>query len=140
MKNDVMIRLVSHQITEEDEPETLEVTTKGTLEKTDDGYLLTYNEVDEELKDCRTLLTVHSGNHVTMMRTGSFNSELIIEKNKRHSCHYETPFGGLMMGVFASDVNAAIKETGGRIRLKYTIDFNSSMVSENTVTITVKQI
>jgi hypothetical protein len=44
------------------------------------------------------------------------------------------------MGVFASKVLVGLDDNGGKVRLRYTIDFNSSMVAENTVTLTVKKI
>ncbi len=138
MKKDIMIRLVTRQTSDEDEPQTLEITTHGTLENSGSGYLIEYDEIDDELKNCRTAIQIVAPTSITMTRDGNYNSQLIIEKDKRHTCIYSTPFGDLSMGVFASDVSAAIKENGGRIKMKYTIDFNSSMVSENTVNVTVK--
>lgn len=135
-----MIRFVTTQTTDDNEKDTLEINARGTLEKTDNGYVIQYDEIDEEMKGTTTTVTVDSASCVTMTRTGSYNSRFIIEKNKRHSCHYETPMGSLMMGVFASDVLVKLNDEGGKLKLKYTIDFNSSMVAENSVLLSVKRI
>ena len=44
----------------------------------------------------------------------------------------------ILANVFASSVFNNLGDHGGKIKLKYTIDFNSSMVAENTVTVLVK--
>jgi len=140
MKNNVMIKFVTVQTTDDNESDTLEINARGTLEKTKSGYIIEYNEIDEEMKGSKTTVSVDSPECITMTRSGSYNSRFVIEKNKRHSCHYETPAGSLMMGVFASSVLVNLNDNGGKVKLKYTIDFNSSMVAENTVTLTVKKI
>ena len=140
MKNDVMIKFVTVQTTDDNESDTLEINSRGTYKKTDNGYIIEYDEIDEEMQGTKTTIEVESPECVTITRSGSYNSRFIIEKGKRHSCHYETPAGSLVMGVFASKVLVGLDDNGGKIRLKYTIDFNSSMVAENTVTLTVKKI
>ncbi len=140
MKNKVLITLVTEQTSEESEPETLEIVTEGTLEKTPDGVLVEYDEPDEEMKGSKSSILINSPEHITMTRTGTFNSHLVIEKSVRHNCLYDTPFGSIMMGIFASEVNASFDSAGGTVKMKYTVDFNSSMVSENTVTVNVKNI
>ncbi|MBO7179889.1 MAG: DUF1934 domain-containing protein [Clostridia bacterium] len=140
MKNDVMIKFVTVQTTDDNESDTLEINARGTLEKTKSGYIIEYNEIDEEMQGSKTTVSVDSPDCITMTRSGSYNSRFVIEKNKRHSCHYETPAGSLMMGVFASDVLVNLNDNGGKVKLKYTIDFNSSMVAENAVTLSVKKI
>ncbi len=140
MKTDVMVKLITTQTTDADETDTLEVNARGTYEKTKTGYIIQYNEIDEEMADCVTTLIIDSPDCVTLSREGSFTSRFIIEKSKRHNCHYFTPAGELMMGVFASDVSVSLNETGGKVKMKYTIDFNSNMVAENTVTLSVKTI
>jgi hypothetical protein len=44
------------------------------------------------------------------------------------------------MGVFAKDVAVNLNDNGGKVKMKYTIDFNSSMVAENEITLSVKRI
>lgn len=133
-----MIKFVTVQTTDDNESDTLEINARGTFEKTNNGYIIEYNEIDEEMQGSKTTVCVDSPQCITMTRSGSYNSRFIIEKNKRHSCHYDTPAGSLMMGVFASSVFNNLGDHGGKIKLKYTIDFNSSMVAENTVTVLVK--
>ncbi|MBQ5884771.1 MAG: DUF1934 domain-containing protein [Clostridia bacterium] len=138
MKNDAIIKFITVQTTEDNESDRLEIDAQGTYEKTENGYIIEYSEIDEEMEGSKTTISLDSPECVTITRTGNYNSQFTIEKNKRHSCHYNTPAGSLMMGVFANSVFNNLTDHGGKIKMKYTIDFNSNMVAENTVTVLVK--
>ena len=92
-----------------------------------------------DLAGCTTCLHMDKPGRVTMRRFGSYNSELTIERNKRHNCHYDTPYGGFLMGVFGKHVSSNMTECGGTLKMRYTVDFNSELAAENEMTITVKE-
>lgn len=115
---------------------TCELTTSGSLDFRPDGFTVTYVETDEELKGCTTTLKYSNG-AIIMTRTGKYNTELIIEKDRRHTCFYETPYGELMMGVYTKNMFTDMNENGGTLRFSYTIDFNNDLASENDLTVTV---
>ena len=73
-----------------------------------------------------------------MIRYGKAPSQLIIEKGKRHVCHYETGMGALNLGVAADYIESELSSEGGRIRFGYYLDMDTHTVSRNTVDITVK--
>jgi uncharacterized beta-barrel protein YwiB (DUF1934 family) len=136
MKNEAIIKFVTTQTTDDNEQDTLEINAQGTYEKTETGFVIEYDEIDEEMQGTKTTVTVESPSRIIINRAGTYNSRLTIEENKRHSCHYDTPAGSLIMGVFASLVSVNLREKGGTVRLRYTIDFNSSMVAKNFVHLT----
>lgn len=116
---------------------TAELTTSGSFELTEKGCIVIYKETDEEMTDCVTRLDVEGSQTVTMTRTGKYNTEMIIEKDRRHTCFYSTPFGELIMGIYANSVINNIGENGGTLSFSYTIDFNNTPASENELIITV---
>ena len=118
---------------------TAELTTSGSFELTEKGCIVIYKETDEEMTDCVTRLDVEGSQTVTMTRTGKYNTEMIIEKERRHTCFYSTPFGELIMGIYANSVVNNIGENGGTLSFSYTIDFNNSPASENELCITVAE-
>mgnify|MGYP003302749666 FL=1 len=118
---------------------TAELTTSGSFELTEKGCIVIYKETDEEMTDCVTRLDVEGSQTVTMTRTGKYNTEMIIEKDRRHTCFYSTPFGELIMGIYANSVINNIGENGGTLSFSYTIDFNNSPASENELCITVAE-
>ncbi len=132
---EAIIKITDRHI-QEGEELSAELTTSGTLEFRPDGFTVTYVETDEELKGCTTVLNYRDG-AIVMTRTGKYNTELIIEKDRRHTCFYQTPFGELMMGVYTKNIFTDMTENGGSLRFSYTIDFNNDLASENDLDVSV---
>ena len=132
---EAIIKITDRHI-QEGEELSAELTTNGSLDFRPDGFTVTYVETDEELRGCTTVLNYRDG-AIVMTRTGKYNTELIIEKDRRHTCFYQTPFGALMMGVYTKNIFTDMNENGGSLRFSYTIDFNNDLASENDLNITV---
>jgi uncharacterized beta-barrel protein YwiB (DUF1934 family) len=122
------------------ENSTSELITVGTLNGFGDNYSLVYTEQDEALKGCVTTIKVEDEKRIVMTRTGEICAEMIIEKDKRHNCHYITPHGDFMMGIFARYVNSKMNADGGELKFQYTIDFNTGLASVNELKVTVKEV
>lgn len=136
-KNSVVISVKGVQVVE-DERDVIELTVAGTLTENEDGsYTLEYTEYDSDSKEYKTVVSVSDDGFVSMTKYGEFTTEMLFEKNKRHNCHYVTPYGEIMIGVYTKNTKASLSLYGGRINLEYTIDFNTGFVSKNTMTITV---
>lgn len=114
-----------------------ELTTSGSFELTENGCIVNYSETDEELTNCVTTLDVDGSQKISMTRTGKYNTEMVIEKDRRHTCYYATPYGELVMGVYALSIENEIGENGGTLKFSYTIDFNNAQASENELIVAV---
>ena len=75
-----------------------------------------------------------------LVRTGSMTGILTVEKGRRHTCLYNTPYGTFMVGVYGEAVEVSLDETGGKIYLRYTLDVNSGMLSRNIMEISIKNL
>ncbi|MCL2071748.1 MAG: DUF1934 domain-containing protein [Oscillospiraceae bacterium] len=141
MKN-VSINIKSVQ-TAENERDTTELFTCGRFSRVKDkngDYTLSYNESEVTgFAGNKISLAVTGDNMVVMQRSGNSPSSLIIEKGKKHHCHYGTPHGDFMVGVSTDDVKFKLDDTGGNLYLKYTIDINSSLMTENEMYIDFKE-
>lgn len=113
--------------------------TQGTLSLNDCGYELCYEEPADELGGSITTLSIEQNGLVTMTRKGQFTTEMVMEQGKRHVCHYMTPFGDMLMGIFAKKVESNLDENGGELHLHYTIDVNADLASTNELKITVTE-
>ena len=129
MKKDVLLTIKDSHTTDGNK-ESYEMTTRGIWESSADGYKISYDEQYDELKGCHTELTVKDL-CVHMVRTGSFNTEMTIEKGKRHNCQYQSPFGSMLIGINAQKVASDVKDGKGTLEMKYTIDFYGGVASEN---------
>lgn len=117
-----------------------EITSVAFYEGTDNDYTITYKE-SGDFEGCEASLKVVGKKAVTLTRAGGgYNVQLIIEQGQRHNCIYNTPFGAIQLGVFAEKVFTDIREGEGELKLSYSIDFNTGFVSENDITVTIKNI
>ena len=136
MKKDVLLTIKdSHTI--DGDTESYEMSTRGIWESDLSGYKISYDEQYDELKGCHTELHV-KGSCVSMVRTGSFNTEMTIEMGKRHNCQYQSPFGSMLIGISAQKVASDIIDGKGTLELRYTIDFYGGVASENELIITLE--
>lgn len=124
--------------TAEGNTDTAELFTKGEFRVHNGDYFVDYDETEA---------TGYAGSHVqlhisresmTMTRTGQAFSSLVFEKGKRHFCHYGTEYGDCMIGISTVAMDNNITEKGGRFHVKYTIDVNGGLVTENEITLKIR--
>lgn len=119
-------------------PDVMELITEGTFKPIKlgnaDGWEISY--VDSEatgFAGSTTTVTCIGNELASMRRSGSADSHLVIEKDRRHHCHYGTEYGDMLLGISASRIINRLSEEGGVLYFKYTIDINSAFVSENEI-------
>ncbi len=135
---DVFIRIKGTQ-TVDGEEDVVEMATVGTLERLADGWQLCYPESEATgMAGARTCLRIQK-DRVHMERSGPHPSMLILEKNRRHHCNYNTPYGTIDLGTYASELECHLTETGGSLRFSYTLGFNGGISSAHTINITVQE-
>ncbi|WP_322174353.1 DUF1934 domain-containing protein [Acutalibacter caecimuris] len=136
LKEDYTINIRGKQVYEDDSGE-VALSTTGTFSEKDGVQFIAYKEYDEE--DPRlshtAVLRVEPGK-VTMIRAGS-STRLILEEGRRHLCHYDTGFGSLTVGVFTSELHTALGSGGGSLEIKYTLDIDSNLSSQNELRVEV---
>ena len=64
---------------------------------------------------------------------------MIFEEGQKHFSLYETPFGGLMLGVNTHRAKARIGEGGGSLSIRYALEADSQLIGENAFEIQVTE-
>mgnify|MGYP004716824721 CR=1 FL=1 len=105
----------------------------------EEGFALVYPE--SELTGLEGTLTTFriAPDRITLLREGTINSEMIFEEGQKHSSLYETPFGGLMLGVNTDRAKARIGEGGGSLSIRYALEADSQLIGENAFEIQVTE-
>lgn len=138
VKKEAVIRIVSKQRTENGD-NTGEMTVMGTLTCEEDKSIIEYIENNEETGPEETTITVSGNDTVSIVRNGQFSSEMMVEKNVRHHTFYRTPYGELTMGIYGNRVEWSTNDKGGVLKMRYSLDFNNGVVSENTMIIYIEE-
>lgn len=123
------------------EKDSVEVITEGDVVTKNDHTYISYREYNEDDPKIYStnLIKIEDDKKVTVIRKGEFESRLILEEGKRHQCYYRTPVGNMMIGIYTESVNISLNEKGGKLNLKYYLDFNNDLVSNNELKIKVKE-
>ncbi len=136
MKKERVIKIKDLQCTPEGENDT-EVTAYGYLMGSANDYTLHFEEDFGDGMKSRTRITVKDQKSASILRTGDINTEITVEAGRRHSCSYSTPYGEIMIGVYAQDVFSAMSPKGGQLELNYTVDCNGSLIAKKQMIINV---
>ena len=130
-------RIIKITDLEADGEDAVELTTRGVLRGDENNYSLHYEEIFGEGLSSKTVIRVKNKKSASIIRKGSINTEIMLEAGKRHNCSYQTPYGDMMVGVFAREVFSSVGEHGGELRLHYTVDLNGSLNASKEMVISV---
>ena len=138
-KEKYLISILGEQ-TLDGETDKIEVLTAGNFMKKKDHFYIGYKEYDPDNphKVYNNVIRVDE-NMVTISRNGPQHSRLMLERDRRHQCIYETVAGSLSIGVFTKTLESNLGKKGGTLKVSYTLDFNSDLVSENKFTVKVEE-
>jgi uncharacterized beta-barrel protein YwiB (DUF1934 family) len=119
--------------------ENLDITTRGIIAEENGKIFLMYTENIFDGENAYTDIVVDSISRVVLTRNGKYPTQMVIEQGQRHIAHYETPFGGLVMGLFGENVKGELSPSGGEIDLRYRVDINSAFNGCNELKISVRE-
>ncbi len=137
-KENFDISIIGRQTYDEDS-DVIEVNTSGSYSKKGDTRYIRYKEYDADNPgvSMTNVIKVENGK-VTLIRQNSA-TRLIMETGKRHLCMYETGYGNLTVGIFTDYIKSTLKDNGGRLDVRYTIDVDSNLSSINVLTAKVRR-
>lgn len=137
MKEDYAITIKGRQVYGGEDQGEICLSALGTYRERDGTRFILYKEYDEEdARAYRTALLKVEPGVVTMSRSGS-STRLILEKGKRHLCLYDTGLGSLTVGIYTSQLDVDLTDTGGTLEIAYTLDVDSNLSSQNRLHIEV---
>ena len=127
MKKQVILSIRGCQHYLDQEPDTIELVTEGSLEYRNGGWDICYEESElTGLKGVTTTFRIE-GDKITLTRDGGLTSEMIFQEGVFHESLYQTEFGfAMMITVCASKVHWELSGEGGVIDLTYGIDIEQS--------------
>ena len=116
-----------------------EFLSSGRLLKENDNVVITYDDsVSLGIEGVETKITITPQKTVTLIRNNGELGNLIIEEGKRHLCRYATEYGDIMLGINGEMVCDKLS-TDGVLKLQYSIDINSGLLSRNEVEISIRE-
>ena len=135
----VLLSIRGEQYFDNIDPDATELMTDGTLELTDTGMLLSYQET--ELTGMEGTVTTFEirGPQVILTRTGKVNSQMVFEEGRQHTSLYKTPFGELSVDIQTSSLRHNLSQRGGVMEIRYSIAVEHTVTGRNCFKIQVRR-
>lgn len=139
METNALITMIGRQSID-GENDSYELTTLGRYIKKDDKYYISYEGTElTGYEGTTTTLKIKDG-CVSMIRFGKSSSQMIFEKEKKYVGYYDTPFGGLSVGVTTNSLTVDIDENGGEIDMDYVVELNNNMPVHNGLYLKIRKV
>ncbi len=122
----VLLKLSGKQNYLDQDPETIELTTEGVLEKTGYGWRISYEESEMTGMQGTTTTFFLKPGEVILERKGNLCSRMEFKVGSYHHSLYQMEFGAMQITVYASRVDYDLNESGGTVDLVYAIDIENS--------------
>ena len=140
MKIPVMLTICGKQYYADQEPETIELTTEGTMEQTTNGWDICYTE-----SDLTGLAGVHTSflvepERIVLTRSGKLTSQMVFVQGQSHDSLYQMEFGALMITVNATAISSRLTQAGGVVDLSYTIEIEQTAAGKIEYHLEIKKL
>ena len=128
MTKDVLVRVKGTQIME-DEDDTVEMITSGTVhEKNGKKYLLYDESIGEGTEPTHNIVKIWP-DKIEVLKHGLVESHMTFECGKKHMANYNTPVGLIILGLTTSALKVEEDESTLGISISYSLEMNGEYVS-----------
>ena len=135
----VLLSIRGEQYFDGVDPDATELMTEGTMELSEGGLTLCYQETALTGMEGTVTTFAVEGGRVTLTRSGSVNSQMIFEVGRQHTSLYETHFGELSVYIQTSRLRHNLTERGGVMEIRYSIAVEHTVTGRNCFKIRVKR-
>ena len=136
----VMLSVRGVQRYQDQEPEIIELTTEGTMERQKEVWELSYEESDlTGLAGVTTAFRV-GPRGVVLKRTGKIQNQMIFMEGRRHESLYQIDIGALMITVKATSVKSALTDQGGTVDILYNIEIEDTAMGTMEYHLTINPV
>ena len=136
----VVLNVQGVQRYQDQEPEIIELTTEGTMERQKEVWEISYEESDlTGLAGVTTAFRV-GPRGVVLKRTGKLQNQMIFMEGRRHESLYQIDIGALMIAVRATSVKSDLTEQGGTVDIYYNIEIEDTAMGSMEYHLTVNPV
>ena len=123
----------------------IELMTRGSFTKKNGSYYISYKETQTiGFEGCTTTIKIaEDGSRVALLRFGKVNTQLVIQRDYRNICYYETEVGPVTLGVTGDGIACDLSEpTGGTAKFSYLLDADdpTALINRTTLEIQVEKV
>ncbi|WP_434310126.1 DUF1934 domain-containing protein [Hominifimenecus sp. rT4P-3] len=122
----------------EAERQDIEVIAPGQYYWKNGKHYVTYDEMAENFSEPVHNLLKISPETVSIRKKGLIETELTFTKGKENVSHYSTPFGNLVLGIRARELEVKEENDGIQVNVEYALEINYEHISDCFIKIRVQ--
>lgn len=138
MTKDVLLTISGLQFAAEQEAEQLELITSGDYYKRNGKHYIIYDEVVEGFEGSTHNVIKLGDEFLEITKKGVSNVHMVFEKNKKNVSYYYTPYGSLLIGIDATNVQVEETEHDINVNIKYALDVNYEHLADCHIKMNIK--
>ncbi len=138
MTKEVLVKISGLQFVGEEDGDTIEVITSGTYYKKNGKHYVLYDEVMEGTDEITKNVIKLWDDSMDVTRRGPSSVHMIFEKDKKNVSYYYTPFGNLLIGIDAKDIQMEETEHDINVKVNYGLEINYEHVADCNITVDIK--
>lgn len=138
MTKDILVSIKGLQFGENSGEEQLEVITKGSYFHKDGKHYIKYDEVVEGMDGRIQNLIKIKEDGMEVTKRGLSNVHMVFEENKKNVTYYDTPFGNLLVGIAATNVNVDTQKDEIDVQVDYALEINYEHLADCTISMNIK--
>ncbi|MDD2973069.1 MAG: DUF1934 domain-containing protein [Lachnospiraceae bacterium] len=124
MTKEVMISIKGLQLNEEQGADNLETIIAGTYYKKNDSHYVVFDEVLEGYENTIKSIIKFNGKEMSLTRHGLVNVHMLFEEKRKNMTSYGTPFGNIMIGIEADNIDLEERENELKLQVAYDLEVN----------------
>ncbi|MGI6018220.1 MAG: DUF1934 domain-containing protein [Marvinbryantia sp.] len=138
MTKDVLVSIKGLQIIASENEDEVEVVTSGNYLQKNGKHYIRYEEVVEGMDGTIQNLIKLDGDSMEVTRKGLTNTHMIFEKNKKNETYYNTPFGSLLVGISATNIDVKDCLEQINVTVQYALDINYEHMADCTINMNIR--
>ena len=140
MTKDVMVYIAGTQFNDlNPQDEAIELVTRGTYYKKNNKHYVIYDELIEGINGVTKNTIKFDEDMFLLSRSGAINTSMLFEENKRNTTNYKTPFGNIVIGLDASNIDIHEEDDEIKVNVDYSIDANYEFLADCKIALKIQQ-
>lgn len=139
MTKDILVSIKGLQIPEDSEQEEqLEVITNGSYFQRNGKHYIKYDEVVEGMEGSIQNLIKINRDSLEVTKRGLSNVHMIFETHKKNVTYYDTPFGNLLVGIAATNIDVKEEQERIDVQVDYALEINYQHMADCTISMNIQ--
>lgn len=138
MTKEILLSIKGLQFLEDNNEDEIEVITTGTYFQKDGRHYIKYDEVMEGLEGKIQNLIKINKKSMEVTKRGLSNVHMVFEENKRNVTYYDTPFGNLLVGIAATNIDLNESKDIIDVKVNYALEVNYEHLADCTISMNIQ--